>query len=382
MLRSLKILTVIGARPQLIKAATLSHAIRRHNEANPERFIEEQLLHTGQHYDEQMNDVFIRQLGLPQIRWQLHCGGLSASSMTAEAMRGIEAAVCDYRPDYLLVYGDTTSTLAGALVGRQLGVPVVHVEAGLRSHNMNMPEEVNRILTDHVSTLLFCPTPVAVEHLKAENIRQGVCLTGDIMYDAALHYAETAEQQSDLLTRLNLGHKAYYLCTIHRAENADDPQRLGMLVEAVIQLTERMPVVWPMHPRTRKQLEALQLMAQVASTPSLTVIPPVDYFGMIQLERHAAVILTDSGGVQKEAYFHQTPCVTLRSETEWVETVAAGWNQIAGCTPDKICRCVAQAAQGSPIDAYGNGHAAEQIIHEIVRHHDAHTQTPSTSSSF
>jgi UDP-GlcNAc3NAcA epimerase len=362
-LSGMKLITIIGARPQYIKAAMISRAIDRLKRAGVCR-AEEKILHTGQHYDENMNGVFFRQLNMPQPAWQLHCGQGSHAEMTAQMLTGIEKVLLEDRPDCVLVYGDTNSTLAGALAAAKLHLPVIHVEAGLRSFNKQMPEEINRTLTDHLSALLFCPTSAAVRNLHDEGIRTGVHQVGDVMYDAALAFGEIAEKSSTVLTSLRLTRGQFYLCTVHRAENTDTSKPLTQIVRALLEIARPdCPVVWPLHPRTRKSLDNFRLYSPMAAHRSIHLTEPVGYTDMVMLEKHAAIILTDSGGVQKEACFHRTPCVTLRSETEWVETVEAGWNQLAGCSTENILRCMEHMPETqTDIPEYGDGDAAGKIV--------------------
>lgn len=370
----MKIVTIIGARPQFVKAAVVSKAIVAHNEIDKNHPVKEYILHTGQHYDKNMNDVFLHELGIQKPDWQLHCGGVASSTkMLSEMLTGIEKALLECRPDYVLVYGDTTSTLAGALAASQLHIPVVHVEAGLRSFNKQMPEEINRILTDHIASMLFCPTYTAIQNLAKENITEGIFHTGDVMYDAAIAFGQVAEEKSKILTTLGLQPKKFRLCTVHRAENTDNPERLTQIILALVAIaTPDCPVILPLHPRTKVYLDNYNLNATIASNEALRVVEPVDYLDMVLLEKNAETILTDSGGVQKEAYFHHTPCVTLREETEWVETVEAGWNQIAGFNTEKIIECLGYESKKTKIKEYGDGHAAEKIVNAIVRCHQNH----------
>ena len=359
----MKILTVVGARPQFVKAAMVSKAILDHGG------MEEVLLHTGQHYDENMSDVFFRQLGIPKPTVRLDCGGGTHGAMTGRMLAEIEQALLAHKPDMALVYGDTDSTLAGALAAAKLHIPVAHVEAGLRSFNKAMPEELNRICTDHMSELLLCPTQAAVRQLSREGIVNGVHHVGDVMYDAALVFAGLAESQSAVLAEQGLVPGAYLLCTCHRAENTDDAARLRGIFAALQRLsTPSRPVVLPLHPRTRGRLEALGIDP---SALGVKLLPPQPFLDMVTLEKNAAMILTDSGGVQKEAYFHGVPCVTLRDETEWVETVAAGWNTLAGADADKIVAAVESIEKGTPqrlpIADYGDGHAAEKVAGLLAR---------------
>jgi UDP-GlcNAc3NAcA epimerase len=362
----MKIITIIGARPQCIKAAMVSRAIMEcHRGGEP---VEERILHTGQHYDENMNRVFFRQLHIPPPTWQLQCGQASHAQMTAQMLVGIEEILTGHPPAQVLVYGDTNSTLAGALAAAKLHIPVVHVEAGLRSFNRQMPEEINRVLTDHLSSLLFCPTHAAVGNLQREGLHGGVFHVGDVMYDAALAFGEMAGQTSSILSALQLESRRFYLCTVHRAENTDRPEPLTQIVHALLEIASAgCPVIWPLHPRTGKCLDACRLYPLIARNPSLRLIEPVGYLDMVLLEKHAAVILTDSGGVQKEAYFHRTPCITLRNETEWVETVAAGWNQLAGCRTERILDCLNNRPERTGIPEYGDGNAARKIIERLLK---------------
>ncbi len=358
----MKILTVVGARPQFIKAAMVSQAILQHNEADKLPHIIEEITHTGQHYDENMSQVFFGEMGIPEPVVNLNIGGSSHGEMTGRMLLALEKESLDRQPDWVLVYGDTNSTLAGALAAAKLHLPVAHVEAGLRSFNKQMPEEINRVLTDHVSDILFCPTKNAVENLKNEGIMKGVHHVGDVMYDAAIAFGKIAREQSNILLQLNLTPKEYYLATVHRAENTNRRERLSGILQGLNQLGKERPVVLPLHPRTKKQLDVYNLTPLCSN---LHLIDPVSFLDMIRLEQEARVILTDSGGVQKEAYFHGVPCVTLRDETEWVETVERGWNRLAGADPEKI----AAATDAVPVgrfDEYGDGHASAKIVARLV----------------
>ncbi|RHR36267.1 UDP-N-acetylglucosamine 2-epimerase (non-hydrolyzing) [Parabacteroides sp. AF18-52] len=358
----MKIVTIVGARPQFVKAAMVSRAILEYNNNNDTRY-EELLLHTGQHYDTNMSDIFFKSMGIPQPVWQLQCGNGTHGEMTGRMLIEIEKILQDTLPDYVLVYGDTNSTLAGALAASKLHIPVVHVEAGLRSFNKQMPEEINRILTDHMATLLCCPTFAAVGHLANEGIQQGVHHVGDVMYDAALTFGKLADSTSDILDRLDLTSKQFRLCTVHRAENTDIPERISGIVNAIKEISSHScPTVLPLHPRTRNCLEKLELFESLESQEGILIIPPISFLDMVMLEKHAATILTDSGGVQKEAYFHHTPCITLRDETEWVETVEAGWNQIAGYKKENILYCLGNQPERKEIQEYGTGNASKNII--------------------
>ena len=353
----MKIITIVGARPQFIKAAMISRAIANHSD------IKEQLIHTGQHYDEAMSSVFFRDMGIPKPTWMLQCGNSSHGAMTGKMLAEIEEILLNNRPDYVLVYGDTNSTLAGALAASKLHIPVIHVEAGLRSFNKEMPEEINRILTDHISSLLCCPTYAAVKHLANEGITQGVHHVGDVMYDAAIVFGEWAKESSTIMSSLQLTGKQFRLCTVHRAENTDSPTRLTNIFEALCEIaTTDCPVLLPLHPRTKNLLDTYGLSKKINLNPALRLIPPLSFIDMVLLEKQALNILTDSGGIQKEAYFHGTPCITLRDETEWTETVEAGWNQIAGYKKDNILQCLTNHMPRKAILEYGTGNAAEKII--------------------
>ncbi|MFC1867387.1 non-hydrolyzing UDP-N-acetylglucosamine 2-epimerase [Thermodesulfobacteriota bacterium] len=316
----MKIATIVGARPQFIKAAVVSRVFR---EYRPE--VIELLIHTGQHYDANMSDVFFDELEIPRPHYHLGVGGGTHSQNTGRMIEKIEEVLLKEKPDRVLVYGDTDSTLAGALAVVKLHIPVAHVEAGLRSFNRRMPEEINRVLTDHASDLLFAPTETAVRNLMAEGITgDKVHHVGDVMYDAALYYSEKARKQSHIMDNLGLIPKTYILVTIHRPENTDDPDRMRNILAGFAD--SPMPIVWPMHPRSCKRLTHYGFHLP----PTIKVIDPVGYLDMVMLEKNAALIATDSGGVQKEAYFQQVPCITLRDETEWVELIACGANQLVG----------------------------------------------------
>lgn len=344
-----RIVTVVGARPQFIKAAAVSRVLRT------APAFSEDLIHTGQHFDDNMSAVFFRELGIPAPRFNLNIHGGQHGQMTGRMLAAIEQVLVDIGPDLVLVYGDTNSTLAGALAAAKLHIPVAHVEAGLRSFNRRMPEEVNRVLVDHVSALLFCPTFAALAQLGREGISEGVYHTGDVMFDATLHARQAALHGSDVLHRLALRAGHYLLCTLHRSENTDDETRLRALIDHVrAAAADGAPVVFPVHPRTR------QVLARCAiATDGLQLVEPLGYFDMQALLAGARAVLTDSGGLQKEAYFHRVPCVTLRDETEWEETLAAGWN-----------RLWTQAGYVTPrrdIAEYGEGDAALKMVGLIGR---------------
>lgn len=357
----MRLLTVVGARPQFVKAATLSRAIARHNAAAA-RALDERIVHTGQHYDAGMSDVFFDELGIPTPAYNLGIGSGPHGAQTGEMLAALEKVIGAESPDCLLVYGDTNSTLAGALAAAKLQVPVAHVEAGLRSFNRRMPEEINRVLCDHVSTLLFCPTRAAVENLAREGITKGVRHVGDVMYDGMLHYRSRASET--ILGALGVSAGRYVLATVHRAENTDDPGRLRGVVAALAEAGRRLgPVVLALHPRTRKALDE----RGIALPAAVRAIDAAPYLEMIALLASARAVMTDSGGVQKEAFFLRVPCLTLRDETEWVETVECGANRLVGADPAAAAAAAADLAEGrwrpdfSPAP-YGDGHAAEAIV--------------------
>jgi UDP-GlcNAc3NAcA epimerase len=359
----MNIITIVGARPQFIKAATLGAVLRLSDH------VQERMLHTGQHFDDNMSSVFFRELGIPAPHWNLGVSGGLHGAMTGAQLAGIEEVLVNERPDAVLVYGDTNSTLAGALAAAKLHIPVAHVEAGLRSFNRRMPEEVNRVLTDHVSHWLFAPTETAVANLQCEGISgPQVHQVGDVMYDAALHFSALARARSERPSALTaLSGRPFVLATIHRAENTDESQRLRAIVEALIALSSEIDVVWPLHPRTRAVLAKLGL--DLDATTGLHCVAPLGYLDMIEMEQSAEMVITDSGGVQKEAFFFQKPCVTLRDETEWVELVDAGWNRLAPPASAAALRTAFRSAlgtSGEPVLPYGAGDAARRIA-EILR---------------
>lgn len=356
------IATVVGARPQFIKAAVVSRCLRRQHGCR------EVLIHTGQHYDSSMSSVFFAELDLPKPDHNLGIGSGSHGQQTGRMLEALESVLLEIRPDWVLMYGDTNSTLAGALAAAKLHIPIAHVEAGLRSFNRRMPEEINRLVTDILADLLFAPTETAVHNLLREGIPENkIRLVGDVMYDAALYYAQKAKDISTILEQLGLVPKQYLLATVHRAENTDDPQRLSNIFHALAQIATEWVVIVPLHPRTRKHLAHLKL--NFYSTPQLILTEPVGYLDMVQLERNAALILTDSGGVQKEAFFYQVPCITLREETEWVETVELGWNRLV---PPFSVEAIVQAVRtsvhslGKASNIFGVGNAAERIVKHLL----------------
>ena len=350
----MKLVTVVGARPQFIKAAAFSRVVRQ-------RHIE-LLVHTGQHYDAAMSDVFFDELELPRPDHYLGVGSGSHGAQTGQMLERLEPILQREAPDAVVIYGDTNSTLAGALAAAKLGIPVAHVEAGLRSFVRDMPEEINRVVADRLSTWLFAPTRTAMDNLTREGITSGVSETGDIMYDALLRHTEIAAERSNVLRDMALTPGGYVLATVHRAANTDDPARLADIIDALALLHE--PVILPLHPRTRAALMGTDIEVE----PPVRVTEPVGYLDMLQLERHARVVLTDSGGVQKEAYLLGVPCVTLRDETEWTETVVDGWNVLAGADTERILAAARRGRPaGDPPAVFGDGHAAERMVEALER---------------
>jgi len=356
----MKIVTVLGARPQFIKAAAVSRAIFHHNcLASKSQCISEVILHTGQHYDKEMSSVFFQELHIPNPAYNLGIGSGGHGRQTGQMLAGIEDVLLQEKPDCVFIYGDTNSTLAGALAAAKLHFPIVHVEAGLRSFNRLMPEEINRVLADHLSELLLCPSQVAVNNLAMEGITKGVRIVGDVMADAFRFAAAKLDKKMEVLSRFQIEEKRYYLATLHRAENTDHPERLGRIMQAFSKIAEQETVILPLHPRTKKILG--DKLGEYP--PALQVIDPVGYFDIVALQHSALMILTDSGGMQKEAYWSKVPCVTLRDQTEWVETVEAGWNRLVGAEYDRIIETVDTFK--TPVEhplLYGDGHAAEKII--------------------
>lgn len=355
----MKVLTVVGARPQFIKAATVSRAFRKAG-------MEEYIVHTGQHFDPGMSAVFFREMEIPEPKRHLHIHSLSHGAMTGRMLEQIETVIHEERPSLVLVYGDTNSTLAGALAAVKCHVPVAHVEAGLRSFDMRMPEEVNRILTDRVSKFLFCPTDTAVSNLRKEgfdNFNSQIIRSGDVMFDAMLYYREKARKHSDILKTHDLEAGNFALATLHRAENTDDPSRLRSIMTALDEIHTTRKVVLPLHPRTR----ALMTTRDISS--NVVLIPPVSYFDMLSLLDACTIVLTDSGGLQKEAYFSGKFCITMRDQTEWVELVDAGCNVVTGADSAKIIHAFNQNDNKTfqPASLYGDGHAADLIVDTLVR---------------
>jgi UDP-N-acetylglucosamine 2-epimerase len=349
------VISIVGARPQFIKAAPVCRALRERHE--------EILVHSGQHYDYEMSDVFFEQLGIPKPDYNLAVGSGSHARQTGEMMPMLEELFDEKSPDLVLVYGDTNTTLAAGLAAAKLTIPVAHVEAGLRSFNRAMPEEVNRVVVDHLSELLFCPTTTSVANLKAEGIGTGVHLVGDVMLDTARFFAESADP-AETLERFGVSAGEYFFATVHRAGNSDNPARLEAIVRAFTRLDH--PVIWAVHPRTQSNLNTFGLNEMVEQAENIQAVPPVSYMETVALLGESAGLLTDSGGMQKEAYFFGVPCVTLREETEWVETVELGWNALVGSNEEKIV-AAAQAVDRprERPDVYGDGRASEAIVRAI-----------------
>ncbi|MFM1651927.1 non-hydrolyzing UDP-N-acetylglucosamine 2-epimerase [Brevibacillus sp. B_LB10_24] len=357
-----KMATIVGARPQFVKAAMVSRALR----AVPG--IQEIFIHTGQHFDERMSDVFFSELELPRPDHYLGIHSGSHGMQTGRMLESVERVLIAEQPEAVIVYGDTNTTLAGALAAAKLHIPVLHVEAGLRSYNRLMPEEINRIMTDHCAELLFAPTQTAAENLRQEGVPEAkIHLVGDVMYDAALYFGEKAERHSRILEQLDLEPKHYMLATIHRAGNTDEPERLQTIFQGLCLAAEALPVVLPIHPRTAAALQQIGMFEYVKQ--QLKVIEPVGYLDMVMLEKYASLIASDSGGVQKEAFFYKVPCATLRSETEWTELLDLGWNRLVSMEDSQtVCRDILAALElsGKSAQPYGRGEAAWKIANMIT----------------
>lgn len=352
----MKLLTIIGARPQFIKAAPFSNAIRK--------YAEEIIVHTGQHYDENMSKIFFDEMGIPEPDYNLEVGSGGHGRQTGEMMIRLEDVVLKEKPDYIVVFGDTNSTIAGALVAAKLHIPIGHIEAGLRSFNRKMPEEINRIGTDVLSSQLFCPTDNAVKLLGKEGIKNEVYQCGDIMCDAMLHFLPVSDEKSQILKELDLKSGDYHLFTMHRPENTDHPDRIMSIFKGLE--ASGKTIVYPVHPRMRSILNAPEIRENVNKVKNLRMIDPVGYLDMIQLEKHADKIITDSGGMQKEAYFVKRPCITIRDESEWVETVDAGYNVIVAADPHKIADAIRNFDPEIKDDGlYGDGKSANYIAEKI-----------------
>jgi UDP-GlcNAc3NAcA epimerase len=344
----LRVASVVGARPQFIKAFPLSRALLAHDK------VEEIVIHTGQHFDANMSDIFFTELGMKRPRYSLDIHGGNHGDMTGKMLAAIEEILVSEKPDAVLVYGDTNSTLAGALAAAKLQTPVIHVEAGMRSFNRRMPEEINRVVADHLSAVLLCSTKTAVENLRREGIVNNVHKVGDLMYDATLLAIPLAERHSRVLEQLNLAPGNYGIATIHRAETTDDPDMLVKVINYLRMQSRELPLVLPLHPRAKQALKS----AHIDLGDNIVVIEPLGYIDMCQLMHSAKIVLTDSGGLQKEAYFHRVPCVTLRTETEWIETIEFGWNRLWTAPHYQTRR---------EIGEYGNGNAAEEILNILER---------------
>jgi len=349
----MKVMTIVGARPQFIKAAPLSKALRRRHR--------EVLVHTGQHYDFSMSDQFFDQLSIPVPDHNLEVGSGSHAAQTAEMLKRLEPVVLRERPDVMVIFGDTNSTLSGALVAAKLHVPLAHIEAGMRSFNRRMPEEVNRVVADHLSDLHFCSTATAVRNLRREGVSSGVFLVGDIMVDSLRLLRPNAGERLRVLRQFGVKPSRYLFATIHRAENTDHPHNLKAILSAFS--SSELPVVFPAHPRTLDRLKAFGLLAGVKRSPVVKLVPPVGYRQSLALQSGARAVLTDSGGIQKEAYILRTPCITVRTETEWVETVKARWNVVVGTDPAMILRAIRSVRRpAAHPDLYGRGDTARRIV--------------------
>ena len=380
----MKIVTIIGARPQIIKAAALSRAIKTHYAKE----IQEIIVHTGQHYDDNMSAVFFDELGIPRPDYNLHVGSASHGVQTARMTEGIEEILLKEKPDFIVLYGDTNSTLAGAVAAAKIHIPIAHVEAGLRSFNKAMPEEINRIVCDHCSTLLFSPTQAGVDNLQREGFaldnkppytidNPKVYHCGDIMYDNSLYFAEIAETKTNIINELGLKDKPFILATVHRDTNTDQPERLDAIFSALLMLSAQYHVVLPLHPRTNKLLKTnleTQKQEQLFSSPNISIIPPVSFLEMIALERHARLVMTDSGGVQKESYFFKKPCIILRPETEWIEIVKTGNAILADANESRIMEAWKHFEATPPTDfpeIFGNGQAVKFMLEKMLENFSA-----------
>lgn len=373
----MQIVSIVGARPQFVKIAMVAEAVRLANaNRSPHRQVTHTVIHTGQHYDQSMSDVFFRELPIPAPEHNLGVGSGSHGKQTAALLERTEQVLLKHRPNVVVVYGDTNSTIAAGLAAVKIGIPVAHVEAGLRSFNRQMPEEINRVATDHISDLLFCPTETAVENLRREGITQHVFLSGDVMLDAVLSFRSVARERSRILAELALSAKSYVLLTIHRAENTDSNDRIKEVMDFLLGIDH--PVVFPMHPRTRDRVQREPGLAdykkRLEQSENIRVIDPVSYLDMLALEDGARLILTDSGGVQKEAYFLEVPCLTVRGETEWLETLGGGWNQLIEPSRPSLAKVEGvwngngSGPRGRPnLECFGNGHAAARIVDALLQ---------------
>lgn len=349
----MKIISIIGARPQFIKASVVSEELRKN--------FTELIIHTGQHYDYEMSKLFFEQLDIPEPDYHLDVGSGTHGYQTGEMLKRIEEIFIAEKPDLVLTYGDTNSTLAGALAASKMHVKTGHIEAGLRSFDKSMPEEINRIITDHCSDLLFCPTKTAVNNLKREGITSGVYLTGDVMVDCLFKYSEVAEEKTTILEDLGIDRKKYLVVTVHRASNTDNRANLEQIVDALSEISE--PIIFPIHPRTRKSLRVFGLYDKLINHRNIKVIQPVGYLEFLRLMKNARKIITDSGGIQKEAYILKVPCITLRENTEWVETVQDGWNVLVGADKERIVNvCSVEESNKSNNNHFGRGNASGKIV--------------------
>lgn len=378
----IKLLTVIGARPQIIKAAAISRAVKNHFSGR----IEEKILHTGQHYDANMSQVFFDELGIPAPDYNLGVGSGSHGVQTAKMISGIEEVLTSDSFDGIILYGDTNSTLAGAVAASKIHIPVFHIEAGLRSFNMTMPEEVNRIVCDQLSSICFSPTKTGIDNLTREGFMDSpakfkngkgrlVVNSGDVMYDNSMYFATLAEEKSDILSRIGVKQNEYILTTIHRPNNTDDPERLTAILSSLLAITERegITLVLPLHPRTRNLLDKnleKSVYEKLMASPRVKIIPPASFFEIIVLEKNARIVMTDSGGVQKESFFFERPCVILRPETEWVEIVEHGAGIIANADPSRIIAAYDKLIGTKPVfpPLFGDAHAAEHILDQIIEY--------------
>jgi UDP-GlcNAc3NAcA epimerase len=359
----MKIITIIGARPQFIKASVFSREVRSYNLSNADK-IKEIIIHTGQHFDANMSEIFFQEMEIPEPDYNLSISCNDHGSMTGNMLIEIEKVLKKEKPDFALVYGDTNSTLAGSIAAVKLHIPIVHVESGLRSFNNNMPEEINRVLTDRVSTLLMCPSVNSVKNLELEGIIKGVHHVGDIMYDAALFYQKKAKKEIDI-NHWNVKEREYIICTIHRAENTDNIDNLKSILEALRDISKHICVILPIHPRVRIILKSIKKNKWLEG---IMVVEPLSYLEITRLLMSAKVVMTDSGGVQKEAFFHKVPCITMRDETEWLETVELGWNVLSGSNKNKILSAYRDSDKRSTLSGnpYGDGHSSTKILNHII----------------
>ena len=362
----MKIVSIVGARPQFIKASAICRSIKEFNRDSKDK-IKEVIVHTGQHFDSNMSDIFFEELNIPLPNYNLEISGGTHAEMTSRMMVSIEKVLLKEKPAYMLIYGDTNSTLAAALVAAKIHIPIVHIESGLRSFNRRMPEEINRIIADRVSTINFCPTDQALENLKNEGLGKNAFVVGDVMYDVSQYYKKIGKNKSSIIEKLNLQNKDFALATCHRTENTDHPERLEEILKAFTEINKKMPVFFCIHPRTRKLISKFNLTSYLNN---FSIIEPLSFIDMVALEQEASLILTDSGGVQKEAFFYRTPCITMRDETEWVETVELGWNQVVGANMDKILKAFKNKDIHKNIrqsEPYGDGLSAQKIIQIIYK---------------